>query len=68
MGVPWYGKYYIAALRDKVNIGFCINGLSKEQQELFEGKGRFMRHIKIYSLKDIEDKRVVTLLKMVYGK
>jgi len=37
MGVPWYeGRYYIAALKDHVNLGFPIEGLSKEELALFE--------------------------------
>ncbi len=64
-GVPFYeGKYYIVALKDHVNMGFAINGLSKEEIDLFEGKGKTMRHIKTYSLEDINDKRIIKLLKI----
>jgi hypothetical protein len=66
MGVPWYeGKYYIVALRDHVNMGFCIGGLSKAELRNFEGAGKLMRHVKFFSLKDVDEKRVVRLLKMV---
>ncbi len=27
------GKYYIAALKDHVNLGFSLKGLSKKEQE-----------------------------------
>ena len=64
MGVPWYGKYYLVALKDKVNMGFSIKGLSKKEQDLFEGTGKTMKHIKIYSLKDIDEKKIVRLLKI----
>jgi hypothetical protein len=66
-GVPVYGdgKYYIGALKDNVNLGFSIKGLSKKQIELFEGGGKTMRHIKIFSLKDIDEKKIVKLLKVV---
>jgi hypothetical protein len=40
-------KFYIGALRDYVNLGFSINGLTKEEKVLFEGSGKTMRHIKI---------------------
>ena len=64
-GVPFYGsRYYIVALKDHVNMGFAINGLSQEEIEMFEGKGKTMRHIKIYSLEDIDEKRIVKLLKV----
>ena len=30
MGVPWYeGKFYLVALRDHVNLGFSVKGLSE---------------------------------------
>lgn len=65
VGVPFYGnRYYIVALKDHVNMGFAINGLSQEEIDLFEGKGKTMRHIKIYSLEDIDEKRIVKLLKV----
>src|SRR4030042_2303975 len=65
IGVPWYGKrYYIVALNDHVNLGFGINGLSKKELDQFEGKGKIMRHIKIHSLKDMDEKRIIKLLKM----
>jgi hypothetical protein len=66
MGVPWYeGKLYVAALKDHVNLGFCLDGLSEKEKRLLEGSGRMMRHIKIHSLKDIDDKKIEKLLTMV---
>ena len=65
MGVPWYeGKLYVVALKDHVNLGFCLKGLSLKEKRLLEGNGRTMRHIKIHSLKDIDDKRIESLLMM----
>ena len=65
-GVPWYeDKYYIVALKDSVNIGFSIAGLSEKELDLFEGKGKFMRHIKIKSLTEIDDQQIVMRLKLV---
>ena len=69
MGVPWYeGKYYIVALKDHVNLGFSVKGLSKEEKALFEGKGKMMRHVKFYSLEDVDEQEVVKLLKLVAEK
>ena len=66
LGVPWYeGKYYIVALKDHVNLGFSLKGLSKKEIELFEGGGKTMKHIKISSLDEIDEKQVVKLLKVV---
>ena len=65
-GVPSYeDKYYIVGLKDHVNIGFLIGGLSAEELSLFEGKGKLMRHIKIYSLDEIDEERIVKLLNVV---
>ena len=64
-GVPFYDRrYYIAALKDHVNIGFAITGLPQKQIDLFEGKGKTMRHIKLFSLDDVDEKRIIMLLKI----
>jgi hypothetical protein len=65
-GVPTFsgGKFYIGALKEHVNLGFSINGLTKEEIALFEGGGKTMRHIKIRTLKDVDEKRIVKLLKI----
>jgi hypothetical protein len=69
MGVPWYeGKFYVVALRNHVNLGFSVQGLSEEEKALFEGKGKMMRHVKVYSLEDLDEARVVKLLKLVAEK
>jgi len=69
MGVPWYeGKFYIVALRDHVNLGFSVKGLSETEKALFEGKGKMMRHVKFYSMKDVDEVRVVKLLRLVAEK
>ena len=67
-GVPTYakGKYYLVALKDHVNFGFSLKGLSKEEQKLLEGSGKTMKHIKIRSLKEINEKEIVELLKLVW--
>lgn len=75
-GVPCYGhtkedtcgKYYIAALKDHVNLGFTLKGLTKEEQELFEGTGKTMKHVKIFSLKEIDEEKIIKLIKLVKEK
>ena len=66
-GVPSYGngKYYFVALKNHVNLGFSLKGLSKEEIALFEGSGKTMRHIKIDSLTTIDDKKIVELLRLI---
>jgi hypothetical protein len=69
MGVPWYeGKFYVVALRDHVNLGFSVKGLLEQDKALFEGKGKMMRHVKFYSLEDVDEARVVKLLRLVAEK
>jgi len=76
VGVPCYGhtkeepcgKYYIAALKDHVNLGFSLKGLSKEEQVFFEGSGKTMKHIKVYSLEEVDEKKIITLLKLIKEK
>ena len=69
-GVPVFkkGKFYIVGLKDKVNLGFAIKGLTKKEVESFEGNGKTMRHIKIYSLEDYDEKKIVKLVKLVDKK
>jgi hypothetical protein len=65
-GVPTYakGKYYIASLRDHVNFGVSLQGLSEEEQKLLEGSGKTMKHIQLRSIEEIREKKVVELLKL----
>ncbi len=73
VGVPCYGatkeepcgKYYIAALKDHVNLGFSLKGLTQQQQGFFEGGGKTMKHIKVYSVEEIDEKKIIGLLKMI---
>ena len=69
-GVPVFGdgKFYIGPLRDHVNLGFAIKGLGKEDIALFEGSGKTMRHIKVYKPENIDEKRIIELLKLVDKK
>jgi len=62
------GKFYIAAMKERVHIGFSINGLTPEEIKEFEGNGKTMRHIKISSLTDIDKKKLVKLIKLVDKK
>ena len=62
------GKFYIAAMKTRVHVGFAINGLKKEEIGLFEGTGKTMRHIKINSLDDLDEDKLVKLIKLVDKK
>jgi hypothetical protein len=69
-GVPAFadGNYYIVALKDHVNLGFSIKGLTNEDEKLFDGSGKTMRHIEVKTLADIDEKRIVSLLKLVNSR
>jgi hypothetical protein len=69
-GVVVFGndKFYIASMKNRVHVGFAITGLSKVEIKLFEGSGKTMRHIKIYSMDDIDEKKLVELIKLVDRK
>ena len=62
------GKFYIAAMKNRVHIGFAITGLNKEEKSMFEGNGKTMRHIKIPALENIDEKTLVNLIKIVDKK
>ncbi len=62
------GKFYIAAMKNRVHVGFVITGLSKEEMSLFEGNGKTMRHIKITTIENIDKTNLVKLIKMVDQK
>ena len=69
-GVVVFGddKFYIASMKNRVHVGFAITGLSKEEIKLFEGSGKTMRHIKIHSIDELDEKKLVKLIKMVDKK
>ncbi len=69
-GVPVFadGKFYIGAFKNNVNLGVSINGLNDREVALFEGSGKTMRHIKIKSLKGIDEEKLVKLIKLVNEK
>jgi hypothetical protein len=66
-GVPAFadGKFYIVALKDHVNLGFSIKGLTKEDMVLFDGGGKTMKHIEVVAVENIDEQRITELLKMV---
>lgn len=69
-GVPSYagGEYYLVALKTHVNLGFSIKNLSKEEIALFQGKGKTMRTIEVKSKKEIDEDKIVKLLKLIREK
>jgi uncharacterized protein YdhG (YjbR/CyaY superfamily) len=62
------GKFYIGAMKNRVHVGFAITGLNKDEISLFEGNGKTMRHIKISTLEDVYEEKLVELIEMVNKK
>jgi hypothetical protein len=69
-GVPVFarGKFYIAAMKNRVHVGFAIHGLSKKEIGLFEGSGKTLRHIKIHSLESLDEEKLAHLIEIVGKK
>jgi hypothetical protein len=69
-GVPAFnnGMFYIVTLKDHVNLGFTVAGLTKEEASLFEGGGKTTRKIEIKAEKDIDEMKMRKLLNLVYQK
>jgi uncharacterized protein YdhG (YjbR/CyaY superfamily) len=62
------GKFYIAAMKNRVHVGFAITGLREDEISMFEGSGKTMRHIKIPTLESIDEKRLAKMIEMVDKK
>lgn len=62
------GKFYLGAMKERVHMGFSIVGLSKKETESFEGSGKTMKHIKINSLKDVDEKKIKELILLINRK
>ena len=68
-GVPYYDdNFYIVALKNHVNLGFSIKNLDNDEITLFEGDGKLMRHVKVKTLNEIEEERIVELLDLVNSR
>jgi len=69
-GVPVFagGKFYIGSLKKHVNLGFSIIGLNEKEIGLFEGSGKTMRHIKIKSIQDTDEKKLIQIIRLVNEK
>ena len=45
---------YIAAARNHVNLGFCRGASLSDPNQVLEGEGKTMRHVKFWSERDLE--------------
>ena len=68
-GVPYYNdKFYVVALKNHMNLGFSIKNLTDKEIALFEGDGKTIRHVKVNTLDEIDEKRIIKLLNLVHSK
>lgn len=70
-GVPGYdgGRFYLASLKNQVNLGVSIVGLQKAEIASFEGGGKTARHIKVFDLLSKEEQAsIIEKLKLVKEK
>jgi uncharacterized protein YdhG (YjbR/CyaY superfamily) len=69
-GVITYGagKFYVAAMKTRVHVGFAITGLNKDEISQFEGSGKTMKHIKIPTIEDVDEEKLVELISIVNKK
>jgi uncharacterized protein YdhG (YjbR/CyaY superfamily) len=61
-------KFYLAAFKDHVHIGFAITGLDKDDLKWFKGTGTTMRHVQLTSLEDIDEKKLIKIIRLVNKK
>jgi hypothetical protein len=66
-GVPTYdgGANYIVALKDHVNLGFSMVGLSADEVSQFVGSGT-MKHVEIRTVGEIDEAHITRLLQLVW--
>ena len=69
-GVPTYakGRFYFVALKDHVNLGFSMEGLSEDEKKRFEGSGKTMKIIKFSSIQEIDQTEIANLLRLVWER
>jgi hypothetical protein len=65
MGVPWYEcKFYLAPFKDSVNMGFAYSTALEKFKNMLRGEGKYMRHIKFYSVSDIDEGKLTELIRI----
>ena len=65
-GVPSYAgdKVFIRTMKNQVLLGFSVTGMQARQSALFPGRGKEIRIMKIKSNADINEKKIIKLLKI----
>lgn len=58
---------YVNAFRAHVNVGFFLGATLPDPNRLLEGSGKFMRHVKLQSGREIEAAALTKLIKAAYA-
>ena len=58
-------KIFIHAEPDHVQFGFYVGSKLKDAERLLVGKGKYVRHIKVFTTNDIRTKAFQKLIKQV---
>ncbi len=59
------GRIYLAAMKDRIHVGFSIIGLKPTDIKIFEGSGKTAKHIKIYSKTELKEKNIAKLVQKI---
>lgn len=58
-------KVFIHAEPDHVQLGFYAGSKLKDPEDLLAGKGKYVRHVKVFTKNDIQPKAFADLVKQV---
>lgn len=58
---------YVNAFKAHVNVGFFLGATLPDPNRLLEGSGKFMRHVKLQSGREIEAAALTKLIKAAYA-
>jgi hypothetical protein len=57
---------YVNAFRHHVNVGFFLGAELDDPAKLLEGTGKFMRHVKVWSERDVDAESLTNLIETAY--
>lgn len=58
-------KFFIHCKQDHIQFGFYIGSTLRDPKNLLQGTGKFVKHIKLFSSKDIDEIALKNLIKQV---
>ena len=58
-------KLFIHGAQDHIQLGFYVGSKLRDPKKILQGNGKFVRHVKIFSEKDIDERAFKNLIKQV---